>query len=85
MDGQCVWNALLAGVIGLGVLDVKPSHSSVCKRIRTKLPHALGALESVTWNGEALSQQEREEVLLAVEEGRIGDGYDCGAWWHHAG
>jgi hypothetical protein len=73
-SGECVWHALLKGVVGLNSVR---SHDQLlkCVKIRcdpTKLAH-------VSWNGTPFRPQECEEMMVALGRLRIESGYNCGS------
>lgn len=81
IDGQCVWSALLHGVVGLET-NGATGPKSLLALIRKRLVKCMsrGMPWSVAWQGSELSQQEVEEIQEAVLKGiRIEDGYLCSA------
>lgn len=79
-DGECVWNSLLAGCVGLEVKGPK-THSAILSFIRSRLRRWSPPAQSpVWWQSCLLSDQEMSECQDAVLTSiHIGDGYCCGA------
>jgi hypothetical protein len=74
-NNQCVWNALLSGVIGLAHGTDLRSHAALLCYVKRKCTHE--AMATVKVNGEALTPQLCRELTTAVAGVHIGDGYDC--------
>lgn len=79
VDGQCVWNALLAGVVGLE--RAGPStHSTLLRTLRHRWAKSPPMAISVKWQGTFLTQQEIMECREALfQHIHIENGYCCGA------
>jgi len=78
--GECVFEALLAGVEGLQDATHLRTHTGLLKSIRAKLKKHPAALELVEWNGEMLSTKLASEFREAVlQHVHVGNGYFCSA------
>lgn len=81
VDGQCVWNALLAGIEGLDANEVT-THAGLLRVIRNRFAKRSSSSVPicVRWQGSSLAQQEIEECQTAIaQQITIRDGYFCSA------
>jgi hypothetical protein len=73
-SGECVWHALLKGVIGLNSVR---SHDQLLKCVKARCDPTK--LARVSWNGTPFRPQECEEMMVALGRLRIESGYNCGS------